>query len=95
LVIFLVRTLPSGRTQLLSLGSEKHHSYPKSVTPSRITENLKATELKLDAEDMQQLVELDRGYRYNKKEHWLLQGQDADELLWDVEEDRKFVVTSK
>jgi len=68
---------------------------PKSVTPSQITENLKATVLKLDAEDMQQLVELDRGYRYNKKEHWLLQGQDADELLWDVEEDKKFVVTSK
>ena len=68
---------------------------PKSVTPSRITENLKATELKLDEEDMQQLVELNRDYRFNKKEYWMPQGQDADEYLWDVEEDKKFVMTSK
>ncbi len=32
---------------------------PKSVTPSRITENLKATEIKLDAEDMKRLRELE------------------------------------
>ena len=31
---------------------------PKTVTPSRITENLKATEVKLDAEDMKKLGEL-------------------------------------
>ena len=31
---------------------------PKSVTPSRIMENLKACELRLDAEDMQRLSEL-------------------------------------
>ena len=68
---------------------------PKSVTPSRITENLKATELKLDAEDMQQLVELNRDYRFVDGDFWMLQGQSADEYLWDVEEDKKFVVTSK
>ena len=32
---------------------------PKSVTPSRITENIKATEVKLDAEDMKRLRELE------------------------------------
>ena len=37
---------------------------PKSVTPSRIIENLEATEIKLDAEDMRSLRELDRNVRY-------------------------------
>lgn len=32
---------------------------PKTVTPSRITENLKGTEIKLDAEDMKRLRELE------------------------------------
>ena len=31
---------------------------PKSVTPSRITENYKATELSLDEEDMMKLTQL-------------------------------------
>ena len=31
---------------------------PKSVTPSRIVENLKAAKVKLDAEDMKRLKEL-------------------------------------
>ena len=31
---------------------------PKSVTPSRVIENFKATELRLDAEDMKRLGEL-------------------------------------
>ncbi len=36
----------------------------KSVKTSRIEENLKSTEIKLDAEDMRRLGELDRGFRY-------------------------------
>ena len=68
---------------------------PKSVTPKWITENHKATGLKLDAEDMQQLVELDRGYRFVKGDFWLPQGQDEDEVLWDLAEDKKLGVTSK
>ena len=32
---------------------------PKTVTPSRITENMKTTEVKLDAEDMKRLRELE------------------------------------
>lgn len=38
---------------------------PKSVTPSRIKENMKATEVKLDAEDMKRLHALgDKNFRY-------------------------------
>ena len=38
---------------------------PKSVTPSRIKENMKATEIKLDAEDMKRLHALgDKNFRY-------------------------------
>ena len=36
---------------------------PKTVNPTRIEENLKATEVKLDAEDMKRLRELDRNTR--------------------------------
>ena len=40
---------------------------PKTVTPSRITENLKATEIKLDAEDMKKLREVgSRNFRFLK-----------------------------
>ena len=40
---------------------------PKTVTPSRITENLKATEIKLDAEDMKRLQEVgSRNFRFLK-----------------------------
>ncbi len=38
----------------------------KSVKESRIKENLKCTEVKLDAEDMKRIKELDRGFRYVK-----------------------------
>ena len=40
---------------------------PKTVTPSRITENLKATEIKLDAEDMKRLQDVgSRNFRFLK-----------------------------
>ena len=36
---------------------------PKTVTPARITENLKSTELKLDQEDMRRLRGVDKNFR--------------------------------
>ena len=46
---------------------------PKTVTPSRITENLKATEIKLDAEDMKSLRELEsKNFRLIKERVKLL-----------------------
>ena len=40
---------------------------PKTVTPSRITENIKAVEVKLDAEDMKRLRELEsKNFRFLK-----------------------------
>ena len=64
---------------------------PKTVNPARITENLKSTELKLDAEDMRQLRDLDRNYRMVKATFLLKTGETVDDL-WDVQEDEKFVV---
>jgi diketogulonate reductase-like aldo/keto reductase len=48
---------------------------PKTVTPSRITENLKATEIKLDAEDMKRLRELEsKNFRLIKeRDNFLVQ----------------------
>ena len=37
---------------------------PKSVTDSRIRSNLKATELKLDADDMGAISNFGKAYRY-------------------------------
>ena len=64
----------------------------KSVTPSRIVDNLKATQLKLDADDMRRLREIDINFRcLHGKIFW--QPNDTFESFWDVEEDKKFVVT--
>ena len=63
---------------------------PKSVTPDRIRENLKATEVRLDTEDLQRLGALDRNVRFLSSV-MLKRGQTPDEL-WDVEQDALFVV---
>ena len=36
---------------------------PKTVNPVRVTENLKSTELKLDAEDMRRLRDINKDFR--------------------------------
>ena len=64
---------------------------PKTVNPARITENLKSIELKLDAEDMRQLRDLDRKFRMVTAAFLLKTGETVDEL-WNVLEDGKFVV---
>ena len=66
---------------------------PKSSNPVRITENLKSTELKLDAEDMRRLRDLDRNYRMLSGEFVIKTGDsNCFDELWDVEEDKKFIV---
>ena len=64
---------------------------PKTVNPARITENLKSTELKLDAEDMRRLRGLDRNYRWISGTIMMKEGGSVDDF-WDVKEDEKFVV---
>ena len=64
----------------------------KSVTPSRIAENFKATELKLDAEDMRRLREITINFRALSGTIFF-QPDDTPETFWDVEADEKFVVT--
>ena len=36
---------------------------PKSVNPERIAENIKATQIQLDAEDIERIESIDRGTR--------------------------------
>ena len=64
---------------------------PKTVSPARITDNLKSTELKLDAEDMRQLRSLDRNYRWLTATTLMKSGGSVDDF-WDVKEDEEFVV---
>ncbi len=64
---------------------------PKSVNPVRIAENLKATEVKLDDEDMKQLSGLDRNYRLLDFKTVAKPGSTIDEL-WDVTADEAFVL---
>ena len=64
---------------------------PKTVNPARITENLKSTKLKLDAEDMRQLRDLDRNHRRITGDVLIKSGASLDDL-WDVKEDERFVV---
>ena len=68
---------------------------PKSVKPSRIAENLKSTELKLDADDMQRLSEVDKNYRYVDGKSWVKQEDVDRDAVWDCEEDKKFVIQPK
>ena len=68
---------------------------PKSVKPSRIAENLKSVELKLDADDMQQLLEVDKNYRYVNAKNWVKQEDVDRDIVWDVEADQKFVIQPK
>ena len=64
---------------------------PKTVNPARLTENLKSTELKLDAEDMKQLRGLDRNYRWISGILMMKTGGSVDDF-WDVKEDEEYVV---
>ena len=64
---------------------------PKSTNPKRIAENIKSTEIKLDADDMQRLRGVDKNYRLLKLDFLLKQGEKWQEA-WDIEDDEKFVI---
>ena len=65
---------------------------PKTVNPARITENLKSTELKLDAEDMRRLKDIDRNRMlFCELPEFVPRGL-SWEQAWDIEADQKFVI---
>ncbi len=57
---------------------------PKSVNPERIRQNLAATQVKLDDQDMRQIGELDRHRRYVDGSTWVMEGNSYTLAnLWD------------
>lgn len=57
---------------------------PKSVNPSRISQNFQALELELSESDMKAIDNLDRNYRFLKGEIWTQKGSPyTQESLWD------------
>ena len=65
---------------------------PKTVNPARITENLKSAELKLDAEDMKRLAQVDRKLMLFRGANEFISVGMTWEEAWDVEKDEKFVI---
>ena len=64
---------------------------PKSTNPARIEENLKAIALKLDAEDMKRLREIEEKSRVISGRLFFRE-EDTMEDFWDVVADEKFDV---
>lgn len=61
---------------------------PKSITPSRIRENLAAASLELSADDMEKISALDRHLRYVSGAFWALEdGPYTLANLWDEKEE--------
>ncbi|MDB9314160.1 aldo/keto reductase [Spirulina sp. CS-785/01] len=60
---------------LISWGIHRNTAViPKSVTPSRIEQNLASAEVSLTEENMQEIAKLDRGRRYVHGQFWELEG---------------------
>ena len=64
---------------------------PKTTNPDRVLENLKSTDLDLNAEEMRRLREVDRNVRLLTGKFMFKEGQTQDEF-WDVEEDNAYEV---
>ncbi len=57
---------------------------PKSINQVRLRENLEATELQLDEDDLRQIGKLERGYRYVDGSFWEMPGSSySRKELWD------------
>ena len=67
---------------------------PKSVTPDRIRENLKATEVRLDTEDLQRLGTLDKNMRFFTGTFFVKKSATVAEI-WDTVADSNFVLPSQ
>ena len=65
---------------------------PKSVTPKRIFENQKATEVTLDEDEIQRLVGIDKNLRFFKFLASFSPKGTTYEQAYDIEEDEKFVI---
>ena len=65
---------------------------PKTTNTERVLENLKSTELSLDAEDMRRLRENDKNCRLLTGKFMFKEGQ-TENMFWDVESDKAFEVT--
>ena len=58
---------------------------PKSVTPSRLRENLAAAEIRLPAADMERIAGLNQNYRYIDGSFWVLEGGPWTlQSIWDT-----------
>ena len=67
---------------------------PKSVSPDRIRENLKATEVRLDTGDLQRLRTLDRNLRFFTGTFFAKKNVTLEEI-WDTVADSNFVLPSQ
>ena len=57
---------------------------PKSVTPSRLRENLAAAEIRLTASDLERIAGLDRRYRFLNGSIWVMEGGPWTlQTIWD------------
>ena len=65
---------------------------PKSVTPKRIIENLEATEVTLDEDEVQRLVGIDKNVRLFRFLTRAMPKGTTYEQAYDIEEDEKFVI---
>ena len=65
---------------------------PKSVTPKRIIENQKSTEVTLDEDEVQRLVGIDKNFRLFRFLTSFMPKGTTYEQAFDIEEDEKFVI---
>ena len=61
----------------------------KTVNLERVHENLKATKVSLDPEDMRHLKELDRNLRFSR--FFMLRKDESFTEFWDKESDKSYV----
>ena len=65
---------------------------PKSTSESRIKENLKATEITLTSEEVEQLKRIDKNTRLFRGEFFLPKSVTVEQA-WDVAADEKYVIS--